>query len=110
MKKGSGKNAGSRSRYLRTDTLSSLLACKIICRRQMIFVFKIKNYDDRWPTVFPVFVILIAMEVQQFPFIFSNQRGYRILRHLSFWIFWWLFMSLLYVFIPASTGLDYVQR
>ena len=50
------------------------------------------------------------MEVQNFPFIFSNERGYRFLRHLSFWIFWWLFMSFLYVFIPASTGLDYLQR
>ena len=41
-------------------------------------------------------------------FIFSNERKYRIRRHLVFWIAWWLFMSLLYArFVPTADGLPY---
>ena len=48
--------------------------------------------------------------VQEYPFIFSNERKYRISRHLVFWVFWWLFMSLLYVFVPSSTRQSYLHR
>ncbi|WP_207632775.1 sensor histidine kinase [Foetidibacter luteolus] len=34
------------------------------------------------------------------PFIFSNQRKYRLRRHIAFWVFWWLFMGFLYAFMP----------
>jgi sensor histidine kinase YesM len=33
---------------------------------------------------------------EQFPFIFSAERKYRVRRHLAFWGFWWLFQGLLY--------------
>lgn len=34
--------------------------------------------------------------MQQHPFIFSNQRKYRIRRHLAFWASWWLFSGIIY--------------
>ncbi|WP_207625878.1 sensor histidine kinase [Niastella populi] len=33
---------------------------------------------------------------EQFPFIFSQERKYRVRRHLAFWGFWWLFQGVLY--------------
>jgi sensor histidine kinase YesM len=32
----------------------------------------------------------------QYPFIFSDERKYRVRRHLAFWGFWWLFQGVLY--------------
>lgn len=32
------------------------------------------------------------------PFIFSDEKKYRIGRHLCFWVFWWLFQGFLYSF------------
>lgn len=48
--------------------------------------------------------------MKQYPFIFSDDRKYRLQRHLSFWGFWFLFMSFLYSFLPCPTQLNYVQR
>lgn len=42
----------------------------------------------------------ITVHMQQYPFIFSNERKYRLRRHLSFWIFWWIFQGFLYSFSP----------
>lgn len=39
--------------------------------------------------------------MQQFPFIDSNQTGWRFLRHLVFWLLWFLFQLLLYSFSPS---------
>ena len=36
------------------------------------------------------------------PFIFSDEKKYRIQRHVSFWVFWWLFMGFLYSFVPVA--------
>jgi len=37
------------------------------------------------------------------PFIFSNERKYRLQRHIVFWVAWWLFMAVLYAyFIPIQ--------
>jgi sensor histidine kinase YesM len=47
---------------------------------------------------------------QPYPFIFSNERKYRIWRHVSFWGFWFLFQGFLYAFIPASRPVEYFQR
>lgn len=46
----------------------------------------------------------------QTAFIFSNERSYRIKRHLLFWTTWWLFMGVLYAFTPVPTDLNYFQR
>lgn len=43
--------------------------------------------------------------MQQHPFIFSSERRYRLMRHISFWAFWWLFQSFLYAF--SATSLPY---
>lgn len=40
--------------------------------------------------------------VEQYPFIFSNERKYRIGRHVSFWIFWWMFQAFLYSFVQGE--------
>jgi sensor histidine kinase YesM len=43
--------------------------------------------------------------MNQIPFIFSNERRYRIQRHLAFWLFWGVFQGLLYAFVPIyNTG------
>lgn len=34
--------------------------------------------------------------MEQYPFIFSNERKYRIRRHVAFWVTWWLFMAVIY--------------
>lgn len=36
--------------------------------------------------------------MQQYPFIFSTERKYRIRRHLLFWAAWWAFQSILYAY------------
>jgi sensor histidine kinase YesM len=41
--------------------------------------------------------------MQKYPFIFSDEKKYRIQRHVVFWTFWWLFQGFLYAFIPART-------
>lgn len=38
----------------------------------------------------------------QHPFIFSNERKYRIQRHVAFWTFWWVFQAFLYSFVAAK--------
>jgi sensor histidine kinase YesM len=43
-------------------------------------------------------------------FIFSDERKYRVKRHLLFWATWWLFMGFLYAFTPVPTDLNYFQR
>ncbi len=37
--------------------------------------------------------------MERYPFIFSDERKYRIRRHLAFWITWWLFQGFLYSFL-----------
>ncbi len=39
--------------------------------------------------------------MQQIPFIYSNSIKWRISRHLSFWLLWFLFQLLLYSFSPS---------
>lgn len=40
--------------------------------------------------------------MEQYPFIFSNERRYRLPRHLLFWLCWFLFSSVLYSFSPIN--------
>lgn len=44
------------------------------------------------------------------PFIFSDLPKYRILRHLLFWGFWWIFQAILYSFIVRDPTQTYVER
>lgn len=39
--------------------------------------------------------------MQQIPFIYSNRARWRMSRHLSFWLLWFLFQLLLYSFSPS---------
>lgn len=52
----------------------------------------------------------ITVHMQQYPFIFSNERKYRIRRHLAFWTFWWLFQGFLYSFIAINSANSYLLR
>src|SRR6266576_2457165 len=52
----------------------------------------------------------IRIMQQQYPFIFSNQRKYRIWRHIAFWGFWWLFQGFLYAFVPIPLPFGYLRR
>ena len=44
------------------------------------------------------------------PFIFSNEKKYRISRHVSFWVFWWLFQGFLYSFVTSYSSPLYWKR
>ncbi len=48
--------------------------------------------------------------MQQHPFIFSDERKYRLRRHLAFWVFWWLFFAILYSYTIKVTLLPDFQR
>lgn len=52
----------------------------------------------------------IMVKMEKYPFIFSNERKYRLLRHASFWLFWWAFQGFLYAFTPSPTILSYPER
>src|SRR6478735_1259178 len=39
--------------------------------------------------------------MHQIPFIYSNSAKWRLSRHLSFWLLWFLFQLLLYSFSPS---------
>ncbi len=44
------------------------------------------------------------------PFIFSDKKKYRILRHVAFWGMWWIFQGYLYAFTPAVYEAPYITR
>ncbi len=45
--------------------------------------------------------------MEEHPFIFSDQLKYRFWRHISFWLFWGLFLGFLYSFIGAGNNESY---
>ncbi|MFT3826132.1 MAG: sensor histidine kinase [Chitinophagaceae bacterium] len=50
------------------------------------------------------------MSMQKYPFIFSDERKYRIRRHVAFWTFWWLFQGILYSFVAMNLSRNYWLR
>src|SRR3569833_8384 len=48
--------------------------------------------------------------MDQYPFIFSDARGYRVRRHLLFWGCWWLTQAVLYSFTPSFYQVSWLQR
>jgi sensor histidine kinase YesM len=50
------------------------------------------------------------MIIEKYPFIFSDETKHRVARHVSFWIFWWIFQGFLYSFIVAKGGNGYAER
>lgn len=48
--------------------------------------------------------------MEQHPFIFSNERKYRYMRHLVFWLFWWAFQGFLYAFAQSPDAMGYFHR
>lgn len=52
----------------------------------------------------------ISVHMQQYPFIFSDERRYRIRRHVAFWVFWWLSQGFLYSFLQVHGIRSYLQR
>lgn len=45
--------------------------------------------------------------MQPHPFIFSDERKYRLARHLAFWVSWWLFQALLYSVVAVGNATVY---
>jgi sensor histidine kinase YesM len=41
------------------------------------------------------------------PFIFSNERKWRLRRHISFWVAWWLFAGFIYSVGPLPVNMAY---
>jgi len=52
----------------------------------------------------------ISVHMQQYPFIFSDERKYRLRRHLVFWVFWWIFFGILYAYTAKVTLLPNLKR
>lgn len=48
--------------------------------------------------------------MEKYPFIFSDERKYRIRRHVAFWTFWWIFQAFLYSFIAWNSNGRYNER
>lgn len=48
--------------------------------------------------------------MQQHPFIFSDEKKYRLQRHIAFWFFWWVFFGILYSYTPKVSLLPNFQR
>lgn len=48
--------------------------------------------------------------METYPFIFSNERRYRLRRHLLFWVCWWGFQGILYSFVAGLSPYAYAQR
>ena len=47
----------------------------------------------------------------KYPFIFSEEKKYRLQRHIIFWICWWLFQTFIYSFSPSvDLNDDYSRR
>jgi sensor histidine kinase YesM len=40
--------------------------------------------------------------MDRFPFIFSDDKKYRIRRHVTFWVFWWISQGFLYSFVALG--------
>jgi sensor histidine kinase YesM len=45
--------------------------------------------------------------MEKYPFIFSDEKKYRIRRHLMFWTSWWLFTAVIYSFGYGPLSLTY---
>ena len=48
--------------------------------------------------------------MERHPFIFSNERKYRIARHVVFWFFWFLSQGFLYSFVAVTDKVFYPTR
>jgi sensor histidine kinase YesM len=48
--------------------------------------------------------------MNQHPFIFSDERRYRLRRHLLFWLFWWIFFGILYSYTASASLLPNFER
>jgi sensor histidine kinase YesM len=48
--------------------------------------------------------------MEKYPFIFSDDRKYRLKRHATFWLCWWIFSGFLYSFSAGILGISYFTR
>jgi sensor histidine kinase YesM len=55
-------------------------------------------------------VTLNMTAVQQYPFLFSNEKKYRIWRHVAFWGLWTIFQGFLYAFVPLPAPTGYINK
>lgn len=47
----------------------------------------------------PLRIVHLIKIMDRYPFIFSDERKYRLRRHIAFWLTWWISMSFLYSFV-----------
>lgn len=48
--------------------------------------------------------------MENYPFIFSDEKPYRLRRHVLFWFCWWMFQSFLYSFAAGLMNASYFRR
>ena len=48
--------------------------------------------------------------MDRYPLIFSDEKRYRIKRHVLFWLCWWAFSAFLYSFSAPYFGFSYLKR
>jgi sensor histidine kinase YesM len=56
------------------------------------------------------FKVIYYSVMHSYPFIFSDEKKYRISRHVCFWVFWWLFQGVLYSFSSIYDPSIYWKR
>lgn len=71
---------------------------------------RLSGYNrGQMPDHSPACFILVAA-MQRYPFIFSDEKSWKLRRHLAFWTSWWLFQSFLYSFSAGIFNASYFRR
>jgi sensor histidine kinase YesM len=52
----------------------------------------------------------VGIYMHRYPFIFSDERKYRLQRHLLFWFCWWAFQAILYSFVAFAKPYGFAPR
>lgn len=52
----------------------------------------------------------MTVHMKQHPFIFSDEKKYRLRRHAAFWAFWWIFFGILYSYTAKISLLPNFKR
>ena len=63
-----------------------------------------------WETDIAVNHRTFSTQMEQYRFIFSNERKYRLRRHFTFWFIWFVFQGFIYSFVAIRYPIGYFSR
>ena len=101
------RKGDSRRLYLFTfhfSLLTSHFSCHLSTKTNLIATLITNAWQHK-----QVDINLVAA-MERYPFIFSDERSWRLKRHFAFWFFWWIFQGFLYSFVSFSLQISYFQR